>query len=141
MMQSDFSQLMYIIDISKIIFYTPNVKINSFFLAMLTKKKIFNEVVVISCTCSLVRQSSMLSVRRSSSCWRAFISTIKSYNVDCVYSTSAELTHRRSTERHLPLGSAQCHLNICHAGKPMRPALTLARPAVTRFVNPGGTKG
>jgi len=35
-------------------------------------------------TCSLASESSMLSVRRSSICCRAFISTTRSYCVDCV---------------------------------------------------------
>ena len=52
-------------------------------------------------TCSLVRLSSMLSVRRSNTCWRAFISTTRSYKVDCVCKTWTR-TYILYTDTHRP---------------------------------------
>ena len=66
-------------------------------------------------TCSLASESSMLSVRRSSICCRAFISTTRSYCVDCVCVHTHRDVHTHShTHTHTHTHTATPAHTTCH---------------------------
>ena len=67
-------------------------------------------------TCSLASESSMLSVRRSSICCRAFISTTRSYCVDCVCVHTHRDVHTHShTHTHTHSHTCPHHLSHLHS--------------------------
>ena len=67
-------------------------------------------------TCSLASESSMLSVRRSSICCRAFISTTRSYCVDCVCVHTHRDVHTHShTHTHTHNHTCPHHLSHLHS--------------------------